>query len=295
MGRLTEARKRKKVGASSPPADPGETRFKKEPEVGATEAVKVSEKELALAGREICPIGVDIDAKALVPPEPDLSGGDMGQRSVTGAGEFEGVMGNGGEAATATLPAFGYAQDLLAGANGRKDLEQQIEESKHRQQTREERVEGYETPAQSDAAVKYVTFTLGREEYGLPICQVQEINRIGEVTRVPNSPEHVLGVINLRGKILPVIEIKKKLHIGDSEITKESRVVVVEIGKKLLGLLVDKVSQVTSILPSQVEETPDEVVRIHDNYLTGVAKIEEKMIILLNLDKLLAKAQDKKA
>lgn len=143
-----------------------------------------------------------------------------------------------------------------------------------------------ENPSKSQ---KFVTFYLGQEEYGLPIFRVQEINRVGDITHVPNSPDYVRGVINLRGKIIPVIDLNNRFKIGNTQVGAKSRIVVVEQGPKLLGLMVDQVSQVVSISSPEVEEAPEEV-KIEDNLIEGVAKLESKrLVILLNLDRILAK------
>jgi purine-binding chemotaxis protein CheW len=138
-----------------------------------------------------------------------------------------------------------------------------------------------------DSSMKYVSFALEREEYALPISQIQEINRVIDITRVPNSPDHILGVINLRGRIIPVLDLKHRLRIGDTNIGKSSRIVVVENGPKLLGLLVDGVSQVLDILSSQIEAAPEEVVPIDGNYIKGVGKLDNRMIIILELEKII--------
>jgi purine-binding chemotaxis protein CheW len=145
-------------------------------------------------------------------------------------------------------------------------------------------------PGLTDKTVqKYVTFYLGKEEYGLPISEVQEINRVGEITRVPHTPPHVLGVINLRGKIIPVIELRNRLNLGEIKPGKESRIVVVESGPKLMGMLVDRVSQVLSLDPGQIESAPQEAIKGEENYLRGVGKIGERMIIILDLQKVIGK------
>lgn len=143
--------------------------------------------------------------------------------------------------------------------------------------------------AQEEAEMKFVTFFLEKEEYALPIHQVQEINRVGDITRVPNSPEHVIGVINLRGKIVPVVELKRRLKLGETKIDKSSRVVVVEHGPKLLGLLVDRVAQVINLPASRIEAPPEEVVKIDESYIQAVGKIDDRMIILLELAKVVGK------
>ncbi len=134
--------------------------------------------------------------------------------------------------------------------------------------------------------VHLVTFNLG-EEYGVPISQVQEIVRVGGITMVPNSPSYMEGVINLRGRVLPVLNLRKRLGLSDKEMSSASRIVVTEIGNKVIGLLVDAVSHVIKIPPESVEPAPEEILEIDTDYITGVGKLKDRMIILLDLEKLL--------
>ncbi len=131
-----------------------------------------------------------------------------------------------------------------------------------------------------------VTFSLG-EEFGVPIAQVQEIIRVGGITVVPNSPSYMEGVINIRGKILPVLNLRRKLSLPEAEATKDSRIVVTEVNGKLLGLLVDSVSHVIKAPAGQVEAAPEEVLDIDTDYITGVCKLGERLVILLDLERLL--------
>lgn len=131
-----------------------------------------------------------------------------------------------------------------------------------------------------------VTFNLG-EEYGVPISQVQEIVRVGGITMVPNSPSYMEGVINLRGRVLPVLNLRKRLGLSDKEMSKASRIVVTEVGNKVIGLLVDAVSHVIKIPPEYVEPAPEEVLEVDTDYITGVGKLNEKLVIMLDLEKLL--------
>jgi len=131
-----------------------------------------------------------------------------------------------------------------------------------------------------------VTFNLG-EEYGVPINQVQEIVRVGGITMVPNSPAYMEGVINLRGRVLPVLNLRKRLGLADKEMSNASRIVVTEVGSKVIGLLVDAVSHVIKIPAASVEPAPAEVLEVDTDYITGVGKLMDRMIILLDLEKLL--------
>lgn len=174
------------------------------------------------------------------------------------------------------LPAYGLAEDVLQHNSEAESASPGM--SLHGD---EELGEGQ--------GIKLVTFMLDKEEYALSISEVQEIDRVADITRVPNSPDHVIGVINLRGKVLPVIDLKKRLHLGEARITKESRIVVVESGPKVLGLMVDKVAQVFNLRADQIESTPEEVVKVNENFTKGVGKMDERMIILLDLEKVVEK------
>lgn len=135
-------------------------------------------------------------------------------------------------------------------------------------------------PEPDETQKKYVTFHLEHEEYGLPISHVREINRVGEITRVPNSSDYLMGVINLRGRIVPVMELRRRLCLPPAQIDKESRIVIAENGPKLFGLLVDQVSEVRAIIPDQIEDPPDEV-KANGNLISGVAKLDERRLVIL--------------
>lgn len=132
-----------------------------------------------------------------------------------------------------------------------------------------------------------LTFTLDREEFGLPITRVREVIRVGEITRVPQVPPHVRGVTNLRGRILAVVEIRSRLGLSPAEISPASRIVVVDVAGRSLGLLVDRVSQVTKVPVESVAPVPEEVASPESDYVTGVARRDSRLIILLDLDRVL--------
>lgn len=142
--------------------------------------------------------------------------------------------------------------------------------------------------AAAEATEHLVTFYLDREEYGIDVRQVQEIRRVGEITVVPRAPEFVRGVINLRGRILPVLDLKKKLGLGEVEDSKSARIVVARVRDRLLGLLVDGASQVPKIPVSRIEAAPEEVFERGGDYIRGVAKLDDRLIILVDLERLLA-------
>src|SRR6185503_7338376 len=140
----------------------------------------------------------------------------------------------------------------------------------------------------AEATEHLATFFLSGEEYGVDVRLVQEIIRVTEITPVPRAPQFVKGVINLRGRIIPVIDLKAKLAIGTVEESRQARIVVVKVRERLMGLLVDGASQVLKVPVSSIEAAPDEVVEIDASYIRGVAKLETRLIILIDLPKVLS-------
>jgi purine-binding chemotaxis protein CheW len=140
----------------------------------------------------------------------------------------------------------------------------------------------------AEAQEHLVTFFLAREEYGVDVRLVQEIIRVAEITPVPRAPAAIKGVINLRGRIIPVIDLKRRLGLGEVEDSRLARVVVVKLKDRLIGLLVDGASQVLKIPVSVIEAAPEEVVEIDANFIRGVAKLETRLIILIDLIRVLA-------
>jgi purine-binding chemotaxis protein CheW len=132
-----------------------------------------------------------------------------------------------------------------------------------------------------------LTFGLAREEFGIPVTQVREVIRVADITRVPHAPAHVRGVANLRGRILAVVDLRSRLGLPEAEPTPRSRIVVVDLRGRVLGLLVDAVSQVTKVPEASVVPAPDEVRTLEADYLTGVARWQSGLIILLDLEKAL--------
>jgi purine-binding chemotaxis protein CheW len=133
-----------------------------------------------------------------------------------------------------------------------------------------------------------VGFTVGEEEFCVDILKVQEIIRMVRITHMPNAPEYVEGIINLRNKVIPVIDFRKRMHFAESTELKEQdrRIVVVSFGKTLVGIIVDKVSHVMKISPEQITATPEVIKGYDSECLMGVGRINEKLIVLLDLDKM---------
>lgn len=139
---------------------------------------------------------------------------------------------------------------------------------------------------------KYLTFGLGSEEYGLEILKVKEIIGIMNITYVPKTPKYVKGVINLRGKVIPVIDLRLKFSMDVMEYNDRTCIIVVDIadktGKKtIMGIVVDSVSEVLNIKGEEIEDTPTFGVRLDTDYILGMAKVKGGVKILLDIDKVL--------
>ncbi len=134
-----------------------------------------------------------------------------------------------------------------------------------------------------------VVFQLGGELYGVEISRVHEIIRLQTVTRVPRAPAFVEGVINLRGKVIPVVDLRRRFGLPSAEHTRASRIVVVEIGDQVVGIIVDGVSEVLRVGESTVEPPSPVVAGIDSEYIHGIAKLPDRLVILLDLDRVLAR------
>jgi purine-binding chemotaxis protein CheW len=145
---------------------------------------------------------------------------------------------------------------------------------------------------QKAAAGKYLTFALAQEEYGLPVLKVREIIKMMDITGVPQVPGHVKGVINLRGKVIPIIDLRLKFGLPAADYTERTCIIVVEVQletrRVMLGVIVDWVSEVLNIATEEIEQTPDFGERLDTAYMQGVAKIKGTVKILLDLDRILS-------
>ena len=135
--------------------------------------------------------------------------------------------------------------------------------------------------------LRLVTFVLDREDFGIPIAAVREVVRVGHVARVPHAPPHIRGVANLRGRLLPVVELRTRLGLAAGAPTPASRIVVVEVHARTLGLFVDAVRHVVRVPTSAVLPPPEEVLSVHADFITGVARLGERLVILLDLERAL--------
>lgn len=141
-------------------------------------------------------------------------------------------------------------------------------------------------------AGKYLTFALGDEEYGLPVLKVREIIKMMDVTSVPQVPAHVRGVINLRGKVIPVVDLRLKFGLPPLAASDQTCIVVVQAEidarRLMLGIIVDRVSEVLNVVADEIERPPDFGERLDTQFMLGMAKVKGKVKILLDLDAILA-------
>jgi purine-binding chemotaxis protein CheW len=143
----------------------------------------------------------------------------------------------------------------------------------------------------TEVAGKYLTFALAAEEYGLPVLKVREIIKMMDITAVPQVPEFVKGVINLRGKVIPVVDLRLKFGFPVQEYTDRTSIIVVEVAvgdvRILTGIVVDAVSEVLNIAAEEIEPTPDFGGQVRTDYMKGIAKVKGTVKILLDLDRVL--------
>lgn len=149
------------------------------------------------------------------------------------------------------------------------------------------------SPEKKEASevLQLVGFKIGNEEFGINILAVQEIIKIIDITTVPNASDYIAGVINLRGRIIPIVHLRKRLHLPVIEPDKNTRIIVVEINDKTIGFIVDEVLEVLRISTDITEKPPELVAGINSDYITSVAKLEDRLLILLDLEKTLANDQ----
>ncbi len=139
----------------------------------------------------------------------------------------------------------------------------------------------------NDQILQLVSFKLGKEEFGVDILKVQEIIKLIEITAVPNAPKFVEGVINLRGRVIPIIDLRIRLGMERKDLDNKSRIIVVEIDNKTIGFIVDEVNEVLRIPTNIIEPPPDMVIGIDTDYIIAVGKLEDRLLILLDLEKVL--------
>lgn len=140
--------------------------------------------------------------------------------------------------------------------------------------------------AKGSDILQLVTFKIGNEQFAVDILKVQEINRMKEITKIPNAPFHVEGVVNLRGKVIPIVNLRKKFGLPEKENDEQSRIMIMDILGTTMGLIVDGVDEVLRIPSDTVEPPPPLSVGISMEFVKGIAKIEDRLIILVDLKSL---------
>lgn len=141
---------------------------------------------------------------------------------------------------------------------------------------------------ESTDLLQLVSFKIGNEEFGVDILKVQEINKMVAVTKVPNSPSFVEGVINLRGKVIPIVDLRTRLGLEKVEQTKDTRIIVVDVDSRIIGFIVDSVSEVLRI-PVNITEAPPEIATgVNSEFIKSVGKLDDRLLILIDLDKILS-------
>jgi len=148
------------------------------------------------------------------------------------------------------------------------------------------------TPKKADTrAGKYLTFAMGKEEFGVAVLKVREIMGILDITAVPQTPVYLKGVINLRGKVIPVVDLRLKFSLPSIDYTQRTCIIVVQVpgasGSLLMGIIVDEVSEVLTLAASDIEDTPDFGANVETKYILGLAKVKNKVKILLDINEVL--------
>ncbi len=135
---------------------------------------------------------------------------------------------------------------------------------------------------------EFLAFTLGKEEYGIDILKVQEIRGYEPVTRIANAPEFIKGVVNLRGIIVPIVDMRIKFNLGEPSYDQFTVVIILNIAGRVMGMVVDSVSDVTTLTPDQIKAAPEMGTTFDTDYLIGLGTLDERMLILVDIDKLMS-------
>ena len=155
---------------------------------------------------------------------------------------------------------------------------------------RQETGRGVQTTAQKSGAAEFLTFRLGAEEYGIDILRVQEIRSYEAPTRIANAPSFIKGVVNLRGVIVPVVDLRLKLNCATAEYNDFTVVIVLNVHGRVVGAVVDSVSDVLELSPEQINAAPEMNTTVDTSYITGIASTAERMLILMDIEALMSGA-----
>jgi len=145
-----------------------------------------------------------------------------------------------------------------------------------------------DTNAAHTDMLQFVTFNLGKQKYAIDILKVQEINNLKEITPIPNAQAYLEGAINLRGKVIPVLNLRRRLHLEDQALTDLSKIVIVDLNGLVLGMIVDSVSDVLRLPSETVEPAPPVVTgKSRSDFVLGIAKLSDMLVIILDMDKMI--------
>jgi purine-binding chemotaxis protein CheW len=147
------------------------------------------------------------------------------------------------------------------------------------------------TDVAATAGREILAFRLGDEEYGIDIQKVQELRGYDAVTRIANAPDFIKGVVNLRGSIVPIIDMRIKLNLGEPTYDQFTVVVILNVSSRVIGMVVDSVSDVITLDPNQIKPAPEMGAVLDTDYLTGMGAIDDRMLILIDIDKLMASSE----
>lgn len=140
----------------------------------------------------------------------------------------------------------------------------------------------------ADPIIQWVTFRLDNETYGINVMQVQEVLRVTEIAPVPGSPDYVLGIINLRGSVVTVMDTRKRFGLMPRDMDDSTRIVIIEVNKQVVGILVDSVAEVVDLRTSEIETAPNVGCDESSKYIQGVSSRDEELLILIDLNKFLS-------
>ncbi|MCM2971641.1 MULTISPECIES: chemotaxis protein CheW [Larsenimonas] len=138
---------------------------------------------------------------------------------------------------------------------------------------------------------EFLIFRIGEEEYGIDILKVQEIRGYDGVTRIANAPEFIKGVTNLRGVIVPILDLRIKFAVGEAQYNQQTVVIVLNIGHRVVGVVVDGVSDVLTLSPEQIKDSPDFGTALSSEFIMGLGSIEDRMLILMDIEKMMSSTE----
>jgi purine-binding chemotaxis protein CheW len=148
-----------------------------------------------------------------------------------------------------------------------------------------------QTGGEGIGSMQLVSFRLAQEEYGIEITKVQEIILMGEITRVPQTPDYIKGLINLRNTVIPIVDLRLRFGLDQEPVGDETRIMVVNVQGKTIGIIVDAVSEVLRISGDQIAPPPPTVAGLGQEYLTGLVKLDERLLIMLDIDRILTEQE----